>query len=134
MTKKITLKKISIPPQGNINHDIDYLCKSFGYFSERDKNDTAGKIFRILVKECSNKGLTSDEIASKVNITRGAAVHHLNSFIDSGIVVRENNTYRLRAESIRKCLEEIKEDTERLFKDMIKIAKDIDEKIGNSYR
>ena len=136
MTQRITLKKLSFPAPGNINRDIDFICKSFGYFAERDKHETAGKIFRILVKEATgdSEGLTSDELAEKLNLTRGAIIHHLNNFIASGLVVKEHNTYKLRGPSLQKCIEEIREDIDRIMKQMMKIAIDIDEKLGRYYR
>ena len=112
MPRQIIIKRIISPAPGNINKDIDYLCRSLGYFSKRDKNDTAGKIFRLLVKETCEPGkcLTSDEIAEKLNLTRGAIVHHLNNFISSGIIIKEQNKYRLRSLSLQKSMEEIRTD------------------------
>jgi len=136
MAKQITLKKIDLPPAGSLDDDINYLCKSFGYFTERDKKDTAGKIFQLLVKEAcgSPKGLNSDEIAEHLNLTRGAIVHHLNSFISTGLVVRSQNTYRIRSQSLQKSIEEIKDDIDRVLIQMLKIANEIDIKLGNRYR
>jgi predicted transcriptional regulator len=136
MAQQIIIKKIRSPAPGNLNDDIDYLCKSLGYFSQRDKKETAGKIFRLIVKEtCEEENcLTSDEIAEKLKLTRGAIVHHLNSFISAGLVIKENNKYSLRSPSLQKSMEEIKSDIDRIMKQMIKIAIEIDEKLGNFYR
>jgi len=136
MPQIISIKKIRSPSPGNLEKDIDYLCKSLGYFSKRDKQDTAGKIFRLLVKQTciGDKCLTSDEIAEKLELTRGAIVHHLNNFISSGIVIKENNKYRLRSPSLQKSIEEINSDIQRIIKQMMKIAMDIDEKLGYYYR
>ncbi|MDH7517561.1 MAG: helix-turn-helix domain-containing protein [Candidatus Thermoplasmatota archaeon] len=136
MTDQIIIKKIELPAAGNLNDDIDYICKSFGYFTERDKKDTAGRIFQLLVKEAcgSEKGLTSDEIARRLNLTRGAIVHHLNNFISTGVVVRARNMYHLRAQSLQKSIEEIKEDIDRIIAQMLKIASEIDSRLGNPYR
>jgi len=136
MAQQIIIKKIRSPAPGNLNDDIDYLCKSLGYFSQRDKQDTAGKIFRLIVREtCEPENcLTSDDIARKLNLTRGAIVHHLNSFISAGLVIKENNKYRLRSSSLQKSMEEIRADIDRIMKQMIKIAMDIDEKLGHYYR
>jgi len=136
MAQKIIIKRIRSPAPGNLNDDIDYLCKSLGYFSQRDKKDTAGKIFRLLVKEtCEEENcLSSDEIAERLQLTRGAIVHHLNSFISAGLIIKENNKYRLRSASLQKSIEEIRADIDRIMKQMIKIAIEIDEKLGNFYR
>ena len=136
MPHRIIIRRIRSPAPGDINNDIDYICRSFGYFSQRDKQDTAGKIFRLLVKDASEKalGLTSDEIAEKLNLTRGAIVYHLNNFITSGLVIREKNRYRLRSVSMQRSIEEIKNDVDRMFHHMLRIASDIDEQLGNYYR
>jgi len=136
MTQHIIIKKINSPAPGNINDDIDFICKSLGYFSPRDKQDTAGKIFRLLVKNACQPGtcLTSDEIAEKLNLTRGAIVHHLNNFISAGLVIKERNKYRLRSPSLQKSIEEIKEDIDRIIDEVLKIASEIDQKLGHYYR
>jgi predicted transcriptional regulator len=136
MSQKIIIKKVRSPAPGDLDKDIDFLCKSLGYFSQRDKNDTAGMIFRLLVKEACNseKSLTSDEIANRLKRSRGSVVHHLNHFIASGIVIREQNTYRMRSPSLRKSMEEIRMDIKRIMDQMLKIADDVDEKLGHYYR
>ncbi|MEM0493341.1 MAG: hypothetical protein QXS02_05255 [Candidatus Thermoplasmatota archaeon] len=136
MTDQITLKKLDLPAIGNIDEDINFICKSFGFFTERDKQETAGKIFQLLVKEAcgSNKGLNSDEIAERLKMSRGAIVHHLNNFISTGLVIRSHNTYRLRAQSLQKCIEEIRDDIDRILSQMLKIANEIDARLGNLYR
>ena len=136
MTDQITIKKIELPAPGNINDDIDYICRSFGYFTERDKKDTAGRIFQLIVKEAcgGKKGMTSDEIARRLNLTRGAIVHHLNHFISTGLVIRTRNMYHLRSQSLQKSIEEIKEDIDRILAQMLKIASEIDSRLGNPYR
>jgi predicted transcriptional regulator len=136
MARTVLVKKIRSPAPGDIDEDIDFICKSFGYFSQRDKQDSAGKIFRMIVKEaCGNdEGVSSDDIADELALSRGAIVHHLNSFISTGLVIKEYNKYRLRSGSLQKSIEEIKEDIDRIFKQMEKIAVEIDEKLGNYYR
>ncbi len=135
MAIRILIKRVDTPPTGSLKDDIDFVCKSFGYFSQRDKQDTAGKIFRVLVREtCRSEGLTSDQIAGQLELTRGAIVHHLNSFIDAGIVIRQRNLYRLRNKCLQKSIEEVKEDIDRIFAEMLKIANEIDNQLGNFYR
>lgn len=136
MAQTITVKKVRSPAPGSLDEDIDFICKSLGYFSQRDKQDTAGKIFRLMVKECCSDsvGLSSDEIANRLELTRGSIVHHLNNFIATGVVIKEHNTYRLRSSSLQKCIDEIREDIDRIFNHMIKIANEIDDKLGHFYR
>ena len=65
---------------------------------------------------------------------RGAIVHHLNSFINAGTIIRNKNTYRLRRQCLQKRIEEIKEDIDRIFTEVLKIASKIDNQLGNFYR
>jgi len=135
MATRIIIKRVDTPPAGSLKDDIDFVSRSLGYFSQRDKQDTAGKIFRLLVREaCKSEGLSSDQIAEKLNLTRGAIIHHLNSFIDAGIVIRHRNLYRLRNRCLQKSIEEVKEDIDRIFLEMLKIASEIDSQLGNFYR
>lgn len=136
MPRQIIIKKVRAPKPGRLDDDIDYLCKSLGYFSKRDKQDTAGKIFRELVRDACgpDQCITSDELAEKLNLTRGAIVHHLNNFIAAGIVIKDHNRYQLRSASLQKSLEEIRTDIDRIMNQMIKIASEIDEKLGLYYR
>jgi len=136
MASTVLVKKIRSPAPGDIDEDIDFICKSFGYFSQRDKQDSAGKIFRLLVKEAcgNNEGISSENIANDLALSRGAIVHHLNSFISTGLVIKECNTYKIRSGSLQKSIEEIKEDIDRIFNQMTKIAIEIDEKLGHYYR
>jgi biotin operon repressor len=136
MTSTVQVRRVRSPAPGNIEDDIDYICKSFGYFTLRDKQDSAGRIFRLLVREgCGdNDGLCSDDIAQELELSRGAIIHHLNNFIKSGLVIKENSFYRLRSQSLQKSIEEIKIDIDRIFNQMIKIASEIDDKLGHYYR
>lgn len=136
MAQTIYIKKIRSPAPGNLDEDIDFICKSFGYFTQRDKQDSAGTIFRLMVKEtCKNQdGITSDHIANELNLSRGAILHHLNNFIQTGLVIKERNTYRIRTCSLQKSVEEIKEDIDRIFQQILKIANDVDKKLGHYYR
>jgi predicted transcriptional regulator len=136
MAKTVQVKKVRSPAPGNLNDDIDYICKSFGYFTLRDKQDSAGRIFRQLVRcGCGDKeGISSDILSEQLELSRSAIIHHLNNFINSGLVIKENNLYRLRSQSLQKSIEEIKIDIDRIFSQMIKIAMEIDEKLGHFYR
>jgi len=73
-------------------------------------------------------------MAEKLNLTKGAIVHHLNSVISTGIVIKEHNKYRLISASLQKSGEEIRTDIDRILEQIIKIAMEIDDKLGHYYR
>ena len=136
MVYKIKLRRLRVPPAGNLDNDIDFICQSFGYFTKRDKNNTAGRIFQYIIKKTAEdaEGVTSDEIANELDLTRGAIVYHLNNFISAGLIVRERNLYRLRSHCLKKSIDEIRNDAQRIFNEMMKIAEEIDEELGVFYR
>ena len=130
MLKKITIKRVNLPAKGNLSKDIEFICKSLGY--SNNKKGTLSKVFKLLLK--SREGLTSENISKKLSLTRGAIVHHINTLISSGIIVKEGNMYKIRNESLTQAIEEIKEEINRILDKVMKVARDIDKKLGRSYR
>jgi len=81
---------IRILPTVNYENDLEWICRSFGFLEPRDKRKTAYRIFKEIVEAARyNKGLTSDELAQKLHLTRGTIVHHLNKMIKSGLVIHK---------------------------------------------
>ncbi|MFQ6064845.1 MAG: helix-turn-helix domain-containing protein [Candidatus Bathyarchaeia archaeon] len=111
--------------------DLEWICRSFGFLESRDKEKTAFRIFRALVKAASrNKGLSSDELAKKLSLTRGTIIHHLNKMIKSGLVIYHEGQYKLRGRSLKSTIEEIERDLGRIFEDLFHVAEAIDESWG----
>jgi len=50
------------------------------------------------------------------------------------MIVKEHNKYRLRARSLQRSMEEIREDIDRIMIQMLKIAMEIDDKLGHYYK
>ena len=87
---RITIIRISRPKRGNINDELRWFGHSLGLFSDRDKDSSLYRLFIELVKSGKkNEAMTSDELAYKLNLSRGTVVHHLNKLLKSGIVVQE---------------------------------------------
>ncbi|MEK6809319.1 MAG: HTH domain-containing protein, partial [Nanoarchaeota archaeon] len=114
MIRKVTVMRIRRGPEGNVNMDLQWLGNSLGLFGLRDKDKSCFRIFITLVKKADNP-LSSDEIAERLNLSRGTVVHHLIRLMDSGIVVREKEGYILREQSLLRLIEDVKRDTESLF-------------------
>ena len=129
MIRKVTVMRIRRGPEGNVNMDLQWLGNSLGLFVLRDKDKSCFSIFITLVKKADNP-LSSDEIAERLNLSRGTVVHHLIRLMDSGIVVREKEGYILREQSLLRLIEDVKRDTESLFSELRDVAKDIDERIN----
>lgn len=115
-------------PHKEINAEIQWLGHSLGLFNERDKEKSCFRIFIELMK--SDKGtLSSDEVASRANLSRATVIHHLHKLIDSGLVSSSNKRYYLRHKELNKLVEDLKKEVEDAFKNMEKIAKEIDKEL-----
>ncbi|MBS1266874.1 MAG: hypothetical protein MAG795_00843 [Candidatus Woesearchaeota archaeon] len=126
--QKITIIRQRRPvKKEDINLKLQWLGQSLGLFGQRDKDKSCYRIFVLLLKNSkNNKALTSDQIASKTNLSRGTVVHHLNRLIKSGIVVHNKNKYILRVSSLESLVEEIKKDMDRTLADLKQVARKID--------
>ena len=64
----------------DVERDFEWICRSFGFLESRDKQKTAYRIFRDIVEAArNNKGVSSDELAEKLSLSRGTMIHHLKS-------------------------------------------------------
>lgn len=132
---RVTIVKIRKPAQKEINRDLQWFCESLGLFSPRDKNSSCFRVFIELLKAAKiGKPLSSDEIAYKAGLSRATVVHHLTNLIASGLVVIEGGRYILRASNLEDLIREIKGDSERVFQNLLGIAKELDEELGMEKR
>ena len=74
--------------------------------------------------------LSSDELAYRLNLTRGTVIHHINKLMDAGIVVYDGKRYMLRVDNLKDLVDEVEKDIERTCSDLKNIAKEIDERLG----
>ena len=97
----------------------------------RKKQKTAYLIFKALVEATAhNNGLTSDELAEKLSLTRGTMIHHLNKMMKSGLVIFHESKFKLRERSLKNTMEEIRRDINRLFENIFEISESIDRSLG----
>ncbi|MBU89987.1 hypothetical protein CMO94_00475 [Candidatus Woesearchaeota archaeon] len=128
---KITITNIRKPVQKNVNQELQWLGSSLGLFNLRDKDKSCFRVFIELVKT-AKKGipLSSDELAYRLDLSRGTVVHHINKLIESGIVVQANKGYILRVDNLRALIDEVEKDLRRTCDDLRSMAKEIDESLG----
>ncbi len=129
--KEILIKSMKYPENEDIEKDIEWFCESLGILGERDKNKTAVKIFKILVNETRNRGFTTvEKISRSADISRTAAVHHIERLKNAGIVIKEGNRLELRSHSLQRMVDEIELDIERILKSIRDIAEEIDSELN----
>ena len=128
---KIVVRRVEKPFSDNLGGELEWICRSFGFFEPIDKSKTASSVFRELVMAAEKeKPLSSSQIAIRVNMSRGSVINHLNNLMRSGLVVRSGRIYLPRSRSMFRTIEEIEEDLERIFARMKKTAREIDEEFG----
>ena len=129
--QRITIIRASKPRRGNnVNEELKWLGYSLGLFSERDKDSSLYRLFVELLKSSrGSHAATSDELARRLDLTRGTVVHHLNKLLESGIIVEERNRYALRVRNLEILVDELRKDIRRTMEDLREIAKQIDEEL-----
>jgi predicted transcriptional regulator len=129
--RRITIIKIRKPVVNDVNEELRWFGSSLGLFNLRDKDSSCYRIFVELLKAArKGHGLTSDELAARLNLSRGTIIHHINKLVEAGIVVSEANKYLLRENSLSILINELKKDIERSYSDLEGVAKDIDRWMG----
>jgi len=125
------LLSVRKPTTAEYETDLEWLCRTFGFLESRDKQKTAYLIFKALVEATAhNNGLTSDELAEKLSLTRGTMIHHLNKMMKSVLVIFHESKFKLRERSLKNTMEEIRRDINRLFENIFEISESIDRSLG----
>jgi len=128
--QRITIVKLK-PVEENLNKELQFLSESLGLFSERDKERSCFRIFIELLKGTKGKnGLSSDELAFKLHLSRGTVVYHLTRLIASGLVVVSDNKYSLRGKNLEQTLKKMKQDFVSAYEEIENAGKEIDKKLG----
>jgi predicted transcriptional regulator len=129
------IRKLREPTEKRLHDDIKWVCNSLGFLSSRDQDNTAFRILEALLKAAKEgKGLTSEELAERVEPTIGSVIYHLKKLMKAGLVVRMDSTYELRMNSLSKTIQEIEQEMSLALGEIKKIASDIDEEIGLEHR
>ncbi|MBT4604643.1 ArsR family transcriptional regulator [archaeon] len=127
MSSRITIIRVRRDNSANVNDMLQWIGNSLGLFSLRDKNKSCFRIFIVLLKRAKRgEVVSSDDIALLLGLSRGTVVHHLNSLMDSGIVLREQGGYILRATTLEGVVEYIKRDIEATMDHLSEMAKEVD--------
>ena len=128
---RITIMSIRKPAVKNLNQKLQWLGSSLGLFNLRDKDKSCFRVFIELIKN-AKKGipLSSDELAHRLDLSRGTVVHHIHKLLESGIVVQAPRGYILRVDSLRELIDEVEKDLRRTCDDLRSMAEEIDESLG----
>ena len=129
--QRITIVNIRRPAEHNVNQELQWFGTSLGLFNLRDKDKSCFRLFIELLKSAKgHQTLSSDELAARLELSRGTIIHHINKLMESGLVIHEGNTYILRVENLKSLIEEVEKDIKRACDDLKEVAKEIDNRLG----
>lgn len=115
----------------DLNNTLQDFCDSFGLLSERDKEKSCFRIFIELIKAEKNRDrLSSEEIASKSNLSRATVIHHIERLENSCLIKSKKNRYFLASPNLEKITEDIEKEMFRLLKKLKKTAKKLDKDLS----
>ena len=123
----ITIKKIKRPKVSDLNQDIQIISHSLGLFTKRDKEKSCFRVFIEILK--NKKGLTAEEVTVNTNLTRATVIHHLNSLIKAGLIVKKGHRYYLRGNSSEGLIKEVSKDMDKTFNELNELARNIDSEL-----
>lgn len=130
----ITINRIEYTPANNpdMNEELQYLGGCLGLISLRDKDKSRFRIFIALLKALKHEheGLSSDEVALQLGLTRATVIHHIKALMDAAIVEEYRGKYRLRVDNLEELLEEVRTDIDRTISDLKEVARNIDKELG----
>lgn len=128
--QRITIIKIRRPVTENLNEELQWFGTSLGLFNLRDKDKSCFRIFIELLKATkNNKSISSDDLAERLELSRGTVIHHVNKLMETGLVVHEGKGYMLRVNNLSALIEELEEDINRTCSSLKRIAQEIDDKM-----
>jgi len=131
MPQQIILRELQGPKETNITEYIEWLGDSFGFSTGRDTERITDQILQKVLREVADKGSTSSEnIASKLDLSVQRVNYHLRTLIDSGFLFREKRLIYVRQGSVKAAVEEMRRDANRIFDNLSRIGEEIDAAIG----
>jgi len=128
--QRITIIRVTRPPQRNINDELQWFGTSLGLFGTRDKEKSCFRVFLELLKSAKRHHiLSSDELAVRTNLSRGTVVFHLHKLMEAGLVVPTPEGYILRVNNMQAVVKQLRKDINDSCLELLKIAKEIDEEL-----
>lgn len=129
--QRITVVRTRKPDFDNINDQLQWFAQSLGLFNLRDKDRSCFRLFIELIKlSRTQEVISSDDLAVKLDLTRGTVVHHLNKLLEMGLIVSNRNRYELRVNSLKALVELLEQDFLKSVADIKTVASAIDRQLG----
>ena len=131
MYQEIILRDLGRPRRQDFETDVTWMCDSFGFSSGRDIDKVSRDVVLQLIGDTAKYGMTSPEnIARELQTNVQKINYHLRSLNESRFIYRKRGQVFLRADSMKSAVEELRDDANRIFDRLSKIAEEIDDNLG----
>lgn len=125
--RRITIVNVRRPKEQSLNDELQWFGSALGLLGDRDRDKSRFRIFIELIKALKEAGgLSSDELAEKLNLSRATVVHHLNSLMEHGVVLHQGTKYVMRGQGLSSLVDDIRQDMERSLAELKKTAEELD--------
>ena len=123
-TRTITIIHRERPYSDELEENLQWLLSSLGVA------DAMLKRYARILEHMATKNMNTTELSELLGDPRTSISYHISKLVDMGLLVKEGRSYRLRAATFLRSIEEMERDVIRMFEDMKKVARTIDEKMG----
>ncbi len=133
---KITIVRLNlrrpVTDDFDVNQELQLLGGALGLYSSRDKDKAKFRIFVFLLRSLrrGRRGLTSDELADRLGLSRATVLHHIRGLIDAGIVEQYLGRYQLTVDSLEELIVKLRSDVNRTLDDLQELARHCDTGLG----
>lgn len=129
--KKITILQIRKPLRTTLNEELQWFGSSLGLFNLRDRDKSCFRVFIELLKAAkAGTPVSSDQLAERLGLTRATVIHHISTLMEKGIVISHGRGYMLREANLKLLVEDLKQDMNRTYDEIAKVAEDLDGFLG----
>ncbi len=129
--EEILIRRIPKPHDETREELLAWFVESLGLEHGRDIHQTLRRILHMLLTLSQESRLLSTERLEEELLMPGSRInHHIRLLIKAGMLERDKRSIRLRGRTIEETVEEIRRDSERIFDDIIRMARLLDEAYG----
>lgn len=122
MELELTVRRLSRPYKEDPKELADYILRSLGF--ERNL-----PIYREILFKVLEGPETSTRISSGV-AKRTTTIYHIGKLLRAGLLVKRGSRYSLREATFQRTIEEIKRDVDRVFEDLLRVARELDKMLN----